>query len=86
MTSNRSSPPPSSTAFGEAKVPLHAAFLPCTPSYFYLSACWPPLSGGSLAVLAQQVQGCAQQQDGNCDQSQDHQRILYRFLWARRAR
>lgn len=39
-----------------------------------------------MTVLPQQVQGCAQQQDRNGGQSQDHQHILYHFLWAKRAR
>lgn len=73
---------PSSTACREA----NAAFLLCNHSCFYLPACWPSLSVSSLAVLAQQVQGCSQQQDRNGGQSQDHQHVLYHFLWARRTR
>lgn len=54
--------------YRETKVTPRAACFPCTP-YSYLSACWPSLSVSSSAVLAQKVQGCAQQQDRNCGQS-----------------
>lgn len=86
---NSSSPchPPCSTACREAEATSHAACLPCNPfCCVYLLACWPSLSASSVAVLAQQVQGCAQQQDRNGSQSQDHQHVLYHFLWARKAR
>lgn len=72
---------PAAWSHREARSTSHAALLPRTPPYLYLLACRPSLSV-SVTVLPQQVQGCAQQQDRNGGQSQDHQHILYHFLWA----
>lgn len=88
-SSPRGSPchPPSSMepAGKQGAPPRQPALLPCTPPDLYLAAHRPSLSI-SVTVLPQQVQGCAQQQDRNGGQSQDHQRVLYHFLGARRAR